>query len=88
MVQYITFFLNFIVDNFFFLKIKILLKVISISLFLQIYNFIIFGIFIDIIFFEVVHIRLTIVIMHYIFLISIQLKFLSCKIFILLRGLS
>ena len=37
--------LNFIVDNFFSLKIKQFIKVISISLFLQIYNFINFGIF-------------------------------------------
>ena len=35
-------FLNFIVDNLFSLQIKQLLKVISNSLFLQIYNFIFF----------------------------------------------
>ena len=56
--------LNFIVDNLFSLKIKNFQKVIFITLFLQIYNYIFFF------FFEMIHILQTIVIMYYIFLVS------------------
>ena len=67
----IFFFLNFIVDYLFSIKIKQSLKVISISLISKLYNFNFFWSFLLILFFfKVVHILLTIIIMHYIFLIS------------------
>ena len=55
----------------------------TITLFLQIYNLFIYlylFLLILLLLFEMVHILLTIVIMHYIFLISIQLKFLRFKV--------
>ena len=65
--------ITFIVDNLFSLIIKQFQKVISIPLFLQIYNFIIsFYDFLLILFFFflIFYILLTIIFMHYIFLIS------------------
>ena len=56
-------------------------KIISITLFLQIYNNIILMFLIDIVLLWNCHILLTIFIMHYIFPISLaQLKFLSFKV--------
>ena len=81
----IIYFLNFILNNLFFLRIKKFPKVIFITLFIYIYIYIYILIFLLILlfFFEVVHILLTIVVMHYIFLIFlVQLKFLSFKVLI------
>ena len=77
----IIYFLNFILNNLFFLRIKKFPKVISITLYIYIY--ILIFLLILLFFFEVVHILLTIVVMHYIFLIFlVQLKFLSFKVLI------
>ena len=79
----IIYFLNFILNNLFFLRIKKFPKVISITLFIYIYIYILIFLLILLFFFEVVHILLTIVVMHYIFLIFlVQLKFLSFKVLI------
>ena len=61
-------FSKFYFRYFFFFKIKQFQKVIYITLFLQIYNFWCFWLILF--FYEIVHILLTIVIIHYIFLIS------------------